>query len=215
MQIDPAQLPPIERYKILTGSIVPRPIAWISTISLDGRLNLAPFSFFTGIGSDPMTLLFCPANNADGSMKDTFRNALPEPEGTGVFTVNIVSEATMRQMSATAEWLPHGESEFTLAGVSPMSGMRVKSPRVAESPIAFECRTLEVIRTASDRPAGGNIVIGEVVYIHVDDDLINDRHHIDAEKLAAIGRMSGMEYAYTHDRFVLPRGRDALRPPQG
>jgi flavin reductase (DIM6/NTAB) family NADH-FMN oxidoreductase RutF len=213
MQIDPATLRPSDRYKLLTGAIVPRPIAWISTISRDGRPNLAPFSFFSGVGSDPMTVLFCPANNEDGTMKDTMKNALPEPEGTGVFTVNIVTQHTVKQMAATAEPLPFGESEFALAGVSPMAGMRVRCPRVAESPIALECRTLQVVRTGGDRPAGGNVVIGEVVCVHIDDALINERYHIDADGLAAVGRMAGLTYAHTRERFTLPRGPAALTTP--
>ncbi|MGP1347103.1 MAG: flavin reductase family protein [Phycisphaerales bacterium] len=210
MRLDPAELSPAERYKLLVGSIVPRPIAWVSTISTDGRTNLAPYSFFNGIGSDPMTLLFCPANNLDGSMKDSMRNALPAPDGVGEFTVNIVTERTMRLMSATAEGLPHGESEFALAGLSPMSGTRVACPRVAESPVSFECRTLQIVRTNGEKPGAGNLVIGEVVFIHIDDDLVNERLHVDAERLAAVGRMGGMAYCTTRDRFELPRGRAAL-----
>lgn len=210
MHIDPAEIRAIERYKLLVGAIVPRPIAWVSTISPDGRLNLAPYSFFNGVGSDPMTLLFCPANNADGSIKDSMRNAMPAPDGTGVFTVNIVTESVMQQMAVTAEGLPYGESEFEFAGLSPMPGMRVKCPRVAESPIAFECKTIEIVRTGGNNPGGGNVVIGEVVFVHVDDALINERFHIDAEKLTAIGRMGGLDYVRTRDRFEMPRGRSAL-----
>lgn len=212
MIIDPEQLNIADRYKLLIGAIVPRPIAWVSTISPDGKHNLAPFSFFNGVGSDPMTLLFCPANNPDGSEKDSLRNAKPVEEGgTGVFVINVATERHSKQVSGTSEPLPHGESEFELAALTPILSERVQAPRVHGSPVAFECETLEVIRTNPGAPAGGNIVIGKVVMIHVNDQIINDRHHIDPDQLLAIGRMAGLTYCTTRDRFDLPRGSAALK----
>jgi flavin reductase (DIM6/NTAB) family NADH-FMN oxidoreductase RutF len=210
MILDVAQLSVIERYKLLVGAIVPRPIAFVSTTSREGAHNLAPYSFFNGVGSDPMTLLFCPANNAAGHEKDSLVNASPPPDGLGEFVVNIVADSFARQMAMTAEELPWGESEFELSGLTPAPCKAVRAPRVAESPVAFECLTREVVRLNPGAPAGGNVVIGEVVRVHVDDAMIDDRMRIDAEQLRAIGRMAGNDYVTTRDRFELPRGRGAM-----
>lgn len=212
MEIDPRTLEGADRYKLLIGCIVPRPIAFVSTISADGRLNLAPFSFFCGVGSDPMTLLFCPANKPDGTEKDSLRNAKPANEGgVGEFVVNVATEAYAARMAAAAEALPYGVSEFELSGLTAAPSTRVRPPRVAESPISFECRTTHVIRTNPGRAAGGNIVVGEVVHAFVRDDLIDDRYRTDPAKLAAIGRMGGLGYTRTRDRFEMPMGREALK----
>ena len=181
-------------------------------MSPDGLPNLAPYSFFCGVGSNPMTLAFCPGNLADGSDKDTLRNCLPEVEGgSGEFVVNVATEDWALQMAAAAEPLAYGQSEFELAGLTEVASTVVAPPRVAESPVAYECRTLQVVRTNPGAPAGGNLVLGEVVCAHVDDTLVNDRWHVDAERLKAIGRMGGPEYCRTRDRFAMPRGREALR----
>lgn len=214
MQLDPADLAPADRYKLLIGCIVPRPIALVSTVSPDGRPNLAPFSFFNGIGSVPMTLLFCPVNKADGSMKDSLRNALPAAEGgVGEFVVNVATEGYAKRVAAAAEPLEYGESEFALSGLTPGPAERVRPPRVVESPVSFECRTLQVIRLNPGVPAAGNVVIGEVVYIHLAEGLVNERFHVDPARLAAIGRMGGLGYTRTRDRFEMPMGRRALELP--
>src|SRR5215510_13173869 len=163
MDLDPASLSIPDRYKLLIGLIVPRPIAFVSTVSPDGRLNLAPFSFFNGLSSEPMSLLFCPANKPDGSEKDSLRNAKPVDEaGTGEFVVNVVAEEFERKMAAAAEPLPYGESEFALSGLTPVPSAVVRPPRVLESPASFECRTDRVIRLNPGAAAGGNIIIGRV-----------------------------------------------------
>jgi flavin reductase (DIM6/NTAB) family NADH-FMN oxidoreductase RutF len=215
MELDPAALSVAERYKLLIGCIVPRPIAFVSTISLESKLNLAPFSFFNGVGSNPMTLLFCPANNADGSEKDTLRNAKPAAEGgVGEFVVNVAVEDYARQVALCAEPLPYGESEFDLSGLSTAPSLKVRPPRVAESPVCFECRTVQVVRTNPSAPSGGNIVIGEVVHVFVRDGLIDQKRlRTDPDKLRAIGRMGGITYARTRDRFDMPMGRAALNEP--
>jgi flavin reductase (DIM6/NTAB) family NADH-FMN oxidoreductase RutF len=211
MELDPASLSQADRYKLLIGGIVPRPIAFVSSRSPGGALNLAPFSFFAGVASAPMTLLFCPANGPDGMEKDTLRNVKPAEEGgVGEFVVNVAVEAYERQMASSAEPLPYGESEFDLSGLTPAPSRVVSVPRVAESPIAFECRTRQIIRLAPGVPAGGNIVLGEIVHVFVRDDLINERFHIDPAKLGAIGRMGGLGYSRTRDRFEMPMGRAAI-----
>ena len=211
MEFTPQDLAASDRYKLLIGLIVPRPIAFVSTVSPDGRSNLAPFSFFCGVGSEPMMLAFCPAADEAGEDKDTLRNCLPESEGgTGEFVVNVVTEAIARQMAACAEPLPHGESEFDLSGLTPIASSVVKPPRVAECPAAFECVTRQVVRTNPGAPSSGNLVFGEVVRVHAIDGLVNERHHANAAKLAAFGRMGGPSYCTTRDRFDLPWGRKAI-----
>lgn len=208
MEIDPRSISQAERYKLLIGCITPRPIALVSTISPDGRPNLAPFSFFAGVGSNPMTLLFCPANTPEGMEKDTLRNCKPvENGGTGEFVVNVVSESFERAMAVCAEPLPYGESEFVLSGLSMAPSMVVKPSRVVESPVAFECRTLWVARTNPGAPAGGNVVLGEVVHVHVREGVLDERFHADPEQLRTIGRMGGLTYCRTHERFTMPMGR--------
>lgn len=211
MELRPNDLEIADRYKLMIGTIVPRPIAFVTTMSPSGIPNLAPFSFFTGIGSNPMTLLICPGNHPDGSEKDTLRNAkFVDEGGTGEFVVNVAVESYARAVAAAAEDLAWEESEFELVGLTPAPSKVVRPPRVAESPIAFECRTIEVIRTNPDQPAGGNIVVGRVEQVFVEDSLLNDRMHVDADRLAAIGRMGGYGYTTTRDRFSMPRGAKAL-----
>lgn len=214
MHIDPAAIPLADRYKLLIGGIVPRPIAFVCSISPQGELNLAPFSFFAGVAAEPLTLLFCPANKPDGSEKDTLRNVRPPAEGgTGQFVVNIVSDAFAREMAACAEPLPYGESEFDLSGLTTTPSRLVAPPRVAESSLAFECETMSVTSLAPGKPSGGNIVLGRIIHIWAKDGLVNERHHVDPAMLDAIGRMGGTGYARTRDRFEMPQGRTALDLP--
>ncbi|MBL8745527.1 MAG: flavin reductase family protein [Phycisphaerae bacterium] len=212
MDIDPSALDLADRYKILIGSVVPRPIAWVSTLSPHGRPNLAPFSFFNGVSSNPLSILFCPANKPDGSEKDTLRN-LSHPAAQ--FVVNIVTHAQSHRMASTAEELPYGESEWDLASLAPAPSRIVKPARVKEAPIAFECEVSQIIRLNPGAPSGGNIVIGRVVSIHAAEGLVNAAHHVDAARLDAIGRMAGISYCTTRDRFEIPWGRKALErsPP--
>ncbi len=214
MEIDPNRLSLAERYKLLIGGIVPRPIAFVSSMSPRGKVNLAPFSFFNGAGSNPMTLIFCPANKEDGSDKDTLRNILPREEGgLGEFVVNVASEQLSRQVAAAAEPLAYEESEFDLVGLTPAPSHSVRPPRVLESPLAFECRTRHVLRLNPGAPSGANIVVGEVVWVHAAEGVVDARYRVDPDVLAAIGRMAGITYCRTRERFDIPLGRAALNPP--
>lgn len=208
MDFDPAALSQPDRYKLLIGGITPRPIALVSTLSPHGVQNLAPFSFFAGVGSNPMTLLFCPANNDRGEEKDTLRNCKPLAEGgTGEFVVCVVPHALVRQAALAAEPLSPQESEFDLTGLTPFPSAVVAPPRVAESPLAYECVTQQVIRTNPGAIGGGNIVIGRVVRVHVREDVINERLHIDPGALDTVGRMGGLTYCTTRERFEQRMGR--------
>ncbi len=211
MELDPQQMAPADRYKLLIGAVVPRPIAFVSTLSPDGRPNLAPYSFFNAVGASPMTLMFCPANNLDGSEKDTLRNSAPTEEGgTGEFVVNVASDRYERAVAGAGEALAYGESEFDLVGLEEAPSTVVKAPRVAASPVAFECRTLQITRLNPGAPGGANLVLGEIVRVHIDDGLLNDRMHVDADALGAIGRLGGFDYCRTSGRFGMPAGRAAL-----
>ncbi len=216
MHLDPLALSPADRYKLLIGGIIPRPIAWVSTLSPDGRPNLAPFSFFAGASSNPMALLFCPANKPDGSEKDTLRNAKPTSEGgSGEFVVSVVPEALARVMAACAEPLEYGESEWELAGIESAASVSVKPSRVAASPLAFECRTDQVIRMNPGTPGGGNIVIGRVVGVYVREDAIDAKMHLDPAVLDTVARMGGSTYCRTRERFDLPFGVGSLPGKSG
>jgi flavin reductase (DIM6/NTAB) family NADH-FMN oxidoreductase RutF len=206
VEITPAELSSTERYKLLIGGIVPRPIAVVSTIDGEGRANLAPFSFFNGIGSDPMTLLFCPANKSDGTEKDTLRNA----EATGEFVVNVAPDRIIEKVAAAAEPLAAGESEFEFVGLDAAPSRVVAPPRLSVSPVSYECRTLQILRLNPGASGGGNVVIGEVVHVFVEDGLADDRFRIDPARLDLVGRMGGFEYARTRDRFRVRAGAAAL-----
>ena len=133
MIIDISKIDPHNRYKLMIGAIVPRPIAWVSTLNGDGTFNLAPFSYFTAVCTNPMTLLFCPQYYPDGRKKDTWGNIERLPE----FVINITNEATKEPMNLTATTLPPGQSEFECAGVTPVASETISVPRVAEAPISF------------------------------------------------------------------------------
>ena len=214
MELEPSDLTLRQRYKLLIGAIVPRPIAFVSTRSPDGRDNLAPYSFFNGVGSDPMALLFCIGNQADGSDKDTLRNVRSESEGgLGEFVVNLSVEEYAREVAAASEELAYGESEFDLVDLDRAPSRRVRPPRLARSPVCFECETLEIVSTNPGHPGGSNVVVGRVVHVHVDDRVIDERLRIDPGALEAIGRMGGPGYCTTRDRFEMPRGKAALAIP--
>jgi len=199
MIIDPDTLDNRGRYKLVIGSVLPRPIAWVSTMDAAGRLNLAPFSYFTAVCPTPLTLLFCPGVHADGRKKDTWANIDQVPE----FVINITNEDTAEQMNRCATLLPSGLSEFEWAGVSPAASETVRVPRVAEAPIAFEC-ALDRIFVVSDRPGGGAAVFGRVRRIHVRDDLIDDGR-IDTAALWPIGRLAGDSYTRLGEVFHMAR----------
>jgi flavin reductase (DIM6/NTAB) family NADH-FMN oxidoreductase RutF len=200
LSIDPANQNPRDVYKLLIGSILPRPIAFVSTVDRNNVRNLAPFSFFTVASSNPPVVVFCssvPAN--DRAVKDTLRNVIETRE----FVVNIVSEDFVEQMNRCSATVPPEVDEFALSGLTPVASELVKPARVAESHVHMECRLLQVL-TVSEKPIGGNLVLGEVLRFHVAEDVVSN-FQVDPEKLRAIGRMAGASYCRTTDRFELRR----------
>jgi len=186
-------------YKLMIGAIVPRPIAFVSTISKDGVRNLAPFSFFNGVCSNPPIVLFSTVIRKDGSNKDTLNNI----EATKEFVVNIVSEDIAEQMNITSTEFPPGVDEFVESGLNPIPSDIVRPPRVKESRINMECRLVTIARFGEE-PGGGCTIFGEVVRFHIADELI-ENFRINPDKLRAIGRMGGPTYTRTNDRFDLVR----------
>lgn len=196
--VDPAAAPGSTSYKLLIGSVVPRPIAFVSTTSLDGVHNLAPFSFFNAICGDPPMVCFSTAHR--DPRKDTYVNI----QTTREFVVNIVSEEIAEQMNIASGEYALGVDEFEKSGLTPAPSEVVRPPRVLESPVNMECRLVQIL-DLSTRPRGASMIIGEVVRFHVDDRIIDENFHIDPEKLRAIGRMGGNDYSRTRDRFEMVR----------
>lgn len=202
--LNPSEQAPQDTYKLLVGAVVPRPIAFVSSMDENGVRNLAPFSFFTVASANPPIVCFCPmtrgANKANlQPTKDTLRNIIATRE----FVLNIVSEQFAQQMNKCSAEVPPEIDEFDISGLTPLASELVRPPRVAESHIQMECR-LEQIVHVSTEPLGGSLVLGEVLRFHVRESLL-DNFKIDPDKLHAIGRMAGATYVRTTDRFDMER----------
>jgi flavin reductase (DIM6/NTAB) family NADH-FMN oxidoreductase RutF len=205
MEIDPQGLAPTAVYKLLIGCIVPRPIAWVSTVSVDGVRNLAPFSFFMGVCGDPPTLAFSvgPRAGAPGTgaarLKDTVRNL----EATGDFVVNVVDDGLAEQMNRTAGDYPPEVDEFVLAGLTAAPSAKVRAPRVGEAPISMECRVAQIVRVGR---GPHSLVLGEILHFHLRDDLYDrDTGRVDMRRLQPVGRLAGEMYTHAHDPFEMKR----------
>lgn len=208
MEIDPLTLPRQSLYKILIGSVVPRPIGWISTVNADGQPNLAPFSFFNVVCPRPPTLLFCPMiRGTDGNTKDTLNNI----KATGEFVVNIVSEDLAPAMIATSVEIAAEVNEFELTGLEAAPSVLVRPPRVAESLIHFECKLSQIVEIGN-QPGGGSVVLGEIVHLHVDDRVLIGEDKINLAVLRPIGRLAGSAYARVTDIFEVERPKSQVRP---
>jgi flavin reductase (DIM6/NTAB) family NADH-FMN oxidoreductase RutF len=195
--VDPASVSAQANYKLLIGSVVPRPIAFVSTLSPEGIPNLAPFSFFNAVCGNPPVITF--ACGFRIPPKDTLANV----RATGEFVVNIVTEEMAEKMNLTSGDYPADVDEFEISALTPAPSDLVKPPRVRESPVNMECKALQIV-DISTRPQGGSLIIGEVVRFHIDPRLV-DNFRIDADKLRAIGRMGGNEYTRTRSRFEMIR----------
>jgi flavin reductase (DIM6/NTAB) family NADH-FMN oxidoreductase RutF len=195
MQIDPALHSYADNYKVLTNVIVPRPIAWVTSLNQAGIINLAPFSFFNAVGSDPLYLVVSIGFRDDGAPKDTAKNI----EVSGEFVVNLVTEDLLSAMNVSAADFPPDQSELIAADLHAAASLRVKTPRLAEAQVSLECRLFQSVSLGTN-----TLFIGEVVMFHVADHLLGARLHID--NFAPIGRLgSPSMYCRTTDRFELPR----------
>ena len=202
MRIDPRSFEGFNR--VLTGVIVPRPIAFVSSVSADGLVNLAPYSFFNAVSYDPPTIVFSSSRHTGDKRKDTLANI----EETGEFVINVVVDDIAEAMNMTAAEYPAEIDEFEIAGLTKVPSEIVAPPRVAESPVNMECRLNQVVSIGEGRHQHG-LVIGEIVLVHVRDDII-DGHRINHQKLRPTGRLAGNMYCHTADTFEIVR--PAYRP---
>ncbi|HVZ54593.1 MAG TPA: flavin reductase family protein [Pseudolabrys sp.] len=196
MEFDPAQLSEPLQYKLMTGTIVPRPIALVTTLGPQGP-NAAPFSLFNIVGTDPPTLFFSSGNQDDGSEKDTIQNLRKNPE----FVVHIVNHAMADRMNICSTNFPPGVNELEKAGFATAPARKVSPPRIVESPAQFECRVMNIIDVGSRH----HFVLGEVVWFHYHEDIVDERLRVSFEKLNPVGRLSGPMYARLTETFKLER----------
>jgi flavin reductase (DIM6/NTAB) family NADH-FMN oxidoreductase RutF len=200
MQFDPNEMDQKSIYKILTGTIIPRPIGWISSISEDGILNLAPFSYFNAVGDDPPHVMFS-ASRANNAIKDTLKNVLETKQ----FVVNMVTEDLVEQMNMTAHPIPSHESEFELAGLTPEPSSKVKPPRIKESPIAMECELVHHYTLEDNKFGGSTIIIGRVVFFHIDETIMMDDFKINLDTYKPVARLAGAHYSKLGELFSIKR----------
>jgi flavin reductase (DIM6/NTAB) family NADH-FMN oxidoreductase RutF len=187
-------------YRALVGIVNPRPIAWVTTVDAKGHANLAPFSFFNGFGANPPIVVFSPTLRRDGSKKDTLLNLEVIPE----FVLNAAVEGLAGAMNATSKELPPGVSEAVYANLELQPSTKVRPPRVAASPVHMECRVDRILPMGS-KPLAANLVIGEVLLIHIDNTVLDPEGQIDPRKLRTIARMGGDYYCRSTDLFEMKR----------
>ena len=200
MQIDVAAANVVEVYHLLVGVVTPRPIAWVTTLSPAGVVNLAPFSFFNAFGANPPVVVFSPTLRRDGSKKDTLLNLEMLPE----FVLNAATAPLAEQVNLTSKELPPDDSEVSLAGLTTLPSVKVKPPRVAESPVHMECVVRQIIPCGTGAIAA-NLVIGEVLVMHVSDELLDDKKRVDPRKLRTVARLGGDYWCHTSDLFEQKR----------
>jgi len=186
MQVDPSKLDPRDVYRLMISVVVPRPIAWVSTRSLSGTLNAAPFSYFQALGSKPPMVMIAVGRRRSGEPKDTRRNI----EETGEFVVNLVGEKNGARMVRTSIDHPYGVSEFDEAGLTPVESEVVAPPRIGECGVAMECRLEESLELA-----GSGVLVGRILHFHLDDALLDAGGRVDPGKLRPLGRLGGQNYA--------------------
>ena len=200
MLIDVASANVVEVYQMLVGAVTPRPIAWVTTLSPTGVVNLAPFSFFNAFGANPPIVVFSPTLRRDGSKKDTLINL----ESLGEFVVNAATAPLAEKVNLTSAEIPASDSEVSLAKLTTLTSVRVKPPRIAESPVNFECKVRQIIPCGTG-PIAANLVIGEVVVMHVADEVLDEKGRIDPRKLQTVARLGGDFWCRTTDLFEQKR----------
>ena len=201
MIYDPAEHPFSETHKLMIGSIVPRPIALVSTISNNGINNLAPFSYFNGVCSKPPTIMFAPARRGwDGKEKDTLINI----RNTKEFSINIVSEDIGEKMVKCSTDYEKEVDEYSKSGLSPLSSKKIKPPIVSESKISLECILNQIVQIGKEDAGSGFIVIGTIILFHIDDE-VYDNGRIILDKLQPLGRVAGNGYVRSTNAFDIVR----------
>lgn len=200
MQFDPQELEQTAIYKLLTGIVIPRPIGWISTINEDGIHNLAPFSYFNAVGDDPPHVMFSTVHS-NNLNKDTLNNVL----ATKQFVVNMVTEDLVEQMNLTSQPIAANESEFELAGLTPIASSLVKPPRVKECKITMECEMVHHYKLENSKTGGATIVIGKIVLFHIDESVLLENYKINLETYKPIARLAGSYYSKLGEIFSIKR----------
>jgi flavin reductase (DIM6/NTAB) family NADH-FMN oxidoreductase RutF len=200
MTIDVSTTNVVDVYHTLVGLVTPRPIAWVTTVDSMGRVNLAPFSFFNAFGANPPIVVFSPTLRRDGSKKDTLLNLEANPQ----FVINLAVESVSEQVNITSKEIPADESEVDLAGLHLLPSVRVKVPRVAESPAHLECKVLQILPLGAG-PIAANLVIGEVLMMHLDPAVLDAEGRPDPRKLRTIARLGRDFYCRSTDLFEMAR----------
>ncbi len=200
MQFDPNDLDYISVYKLLTGSIIPRPIGWISTIDKNGINNLAPFSYFNAVGEDPPHVMFSTVRG-NNTNKDTLNNVLENKQ----FVVNMVTENLVEQMNLTSQAVTSDIDEFVLAGLTPIPSLKIKPMRVKESLITFECEMVHHYFLENHKQGGACIVIGRILMMHFDDSVLLDNFKINMESYKPVARLAGSNYSKIGEVFSIKR----------
>jgi len=200
MEFNPDTLEASAIYKLLTGSVIPRPIGWISTVDKNGINNLAPFSYFNAVGEDPPHVMFSTVRG-NNTNKDTLNNVLAN----GQFVVNMVTEALAEQMNATAQPVASEIDEFELTGLTPIPSTLIKPMRVKESPITFECEMVHHYFLENHKNGGACIIIGRVVMMHFDESVLLDNYKINMENYKPVSRLAGSNYSKIGKIFSIKR----------
>jgi flavin reductase (DIM6/NTAB) family NADH-FMN oxidoreductase RutF len=200
VDIEVASANVVDVYHLLVGIVTPRPIAWVSSISTTGLVNLAPFSFFNVFGANPPIVVFSPTLRRDGSKKDTLRNV----EATREFVINSVTASLAEKANLSSSELPSDVSEIELTRLSTLPAQRVKPPRLKESPVSLECVVRDIMCCGTG-PIAANLVIGEVLYMHIDDRILDEHKRVDPRKLQTVARLGQDYWCHTSDLFELKR----------
>ena len=201
MKFDPSEISFTEVHKLMIGSIVPRPIAFVSTLSKNGKNNIAPFSYFNGVCSRPPTIMFAPARRGwDGKEKDTLINIRDNNQ----FVINIVSESFAEQMVMCSTDFDSDVDEFEISGLNPVQSNKVSPPRLLESKISYECELNQIVEIGKGDAGSGFIVIGTIVLFHIDDD-VYDNGHILLDRLEPLGRLAGNQYTRPNNNLEIIR----------
>lgn len=200
MIFNPDEIGHSAAYKLLTGSVIPRPIGWISSVDKNGFPNLAPFSYFNIIGDDPPHIMFSTVRTGGGN-KDTLNNVME----TGEFVVNMVTEETVERMNTTSQQVPPDVNEFELADLTPAPATIVKAPRVLESPVQFECKLVHHYELENHTKGGAVMMVGRIVMFHFRDDILDENFRINMEKYRPVARLAGSNYTTLGNIFSIKR----------
>ena len=200
MQIDISKTDVVAVYQMLVGLVTPRPIAWVTTLSKSGVVNLAPFSFFNAFGANPPVVVFSPTLKRDGGKKDTLINI----EANGEFVINASTEQHAEFINMSSKMLLPDESEVDMTGLSTLQSDKVKPPRLADVPFALECKVMQIIPVGTGA-ISANLVIGEIVMMHIDDAVLDPKGQPDPRKIKAIARLGGEFWCRTQDLFQMER----------